>query len=166
MPSCGITIMKLTVLCALVLSFQMVFAQFRNFGDEIKARKKAQEKSVAESTGTNVVRIANGKAYHVLRSTNWVTLPPHYSQRLKVESVQDSKLIVSVEDYYPDGYSYAHNQYIVVTNHPSQSTAITGNILKDFRAIQIGRVQCYGDTVAIYDFGTLPVAAKTNATSK
>lgn len=154
------------VLCVLMLLDCDAFAQMRSFQDEINAGKKAQEKRVIESTGTNVVRLVNGKAYQVLRSTNWVTLPTHYSQRLKVESLQNSKIIVSVEDYIRDSFFYSHNKYIVVTNHPAQSTAVTGTILKDFRAIQIGRVQCYGDTVALYDYGTLPMASKTNTPTK
>jgi hypothetical protein len=149
--------------CVLIYFLAGAASLAQNFlGSNMRTGKSPEDmqRHVVESAGTNVVRLIDGKVYHVLNSTNWVTIPsPYYLQdrQIKVVKVFENKLIISEE-----GDNNVHLNYVIVTNHPQQKTALTGDHLKAFRAMKIGRVDYKGDAVALYDWGLTPQQVTTN----
>lgn len=129
---------------------------------EIAAQKKRAD---AEAAGTNLIRLVEGKAYHVLNSTNWITLPAK-SQRAKFSRPSPAGPIFEIENYnivrfgpsLGDGGRvwYAFDREVIITNYPSKKL-IAGDILP---AVRVMPVRTTESGIAVYDHGTPPVQPK------
>ena len=114
--------------------------------------------AAVDSAGTNVFRFVDGKLYNVVNSTNWETIPFPSSHQTTVETVFENKLIIAQD---------TGNEYktLMITNHPRQKTALSGDSLSRFRAMKIDRVDYLGRIVPLYDWGFTPQQVATNKSS-
>jgi len=108
------------------------------------------------------LRTVNGKVYNAISAPRWETVPPEFSNGYLYSCVVAAVLAegmacdISTSQYSESrGYrDNGHLKYILVKNHPLQSSAVTGTSVSQFRAMPIGRSQLFGSTVTVYDCGT------------
>jgi hypothetical protein len=123
---------------------------------------KRQQTHDEASAGTNLIRLVEGKAYHVLRSTNWVTLPRSY-ERGKFLELTDAGPAFEIEK--TDAYhNWSFDRVIVITNCPTQYRA-TGERMQPLRVLPVGVSKHFSVAAAIYDHGVLPSATANSVTS-
>lgn len=119
--------------------------------------KKAEEQRIKRSAGTNLVRVLDGKAYQVLKSTNWVTFPGPHQRAVFLVQTKDGPAF-TVEDYHRGEYYPSHR--VVIKNLPGTFKA-SGEILPDVRVMAVGTSAELGNPCAIYDYGALPKPASS-----
>ena len=130
-------------------------------GQEIAARKAAEQKNVLKATGTNVIRLVGGKAYHVINSTNWVTLPGLY-HRGKFSRPAAEGAVFELEKEMSRSWGTGINQgtswqefdrEVIIKNYPVKKL-IAGDPMPTLRVMPLTTT---ADGIAIYDYGTLPI---------
>jgi hypothetical protein len=118
-----------------------------------------------KAAGTNVIRLVDGKAYNVLLSTNWVTIPGFLDSGTFLENTVDGPAF-SIKKYLRGGGW--ETQTIVVRNSPYRFT-VNGQAMPPMRLLPVGTSKHFLVACPIYDWGKIPkpatnsIAASTNA---
>ncbi len=131
------------------------------------APKKTPAVIRASQADTNDFRWVEGKLYNRALSTNWVSLPTECvnspgtpGQMWRITSLRVAQLLpenhLIVEERYYVGRAHKSSQYFVVKNYPGAAKLVTGNPLPELRVLRTGSRELNGETIAVYDYGTLP----------
>ena len=114
-------------------------------------------------SGTNYIRIVDGKPYQVLSASNWVTLPgpnerARYSRQSNYGPVFTLEKRMEVRYRQSTGDStriwYEPVQEIAIKNYPEPSL-VADALLPSLRVMPI---RTTSEGIAVYDHGTVPKA--------
>lgn len=150
-------LMKLIILLVLMFAIPA-------FGQNLDTERRAGQERAAKVAGTNLIRLVEGKAYHVVNSTNWITLPTQF-QRGKFSRPSSDGPIFTLEKHMggqrfgPTWYEF--DREVIVKNYPV-TKLIAGDAMP---AIRVMPIRTTPEGIAVYDYGTLP-KPQTNAPAK
>lgn len=117
-------------------------------------------------SATNDIRIVEGKAYHVLSASNWVTLPgPHERARYARSSNYgpvfslEKRMAVRYRQHAGEGTRvwYEPYQEIAIKNYPEQKL-VAGALLP---AVRVLPIRTTSEGIAVYDYG-LPARSRSD----
>lgn len=164
-------ILPLLLLAVCIASAQNQASAIKHRAQQLSAEStKAEQAHTQQAVGTNVIRLVNGQAYNIARSTNWVTLPPpSFNSKgtplrvmrittLRVAAVLNATEL-ACEQVSHVGDTPGGSTYFIVKNFPEGAKLVTGSPLPEMRVMRIGSRSLYGQTVAVYDYGLSPQPA-------
>lgn len=96
-------------------------------------------------------RIANGKIYNVMLSTNWVTLGGGYNY-LEVQTVGPKAILFTVNSMLAYG-GFTVTKTFFVYHHPKHDSVTTGQQVESFRCIRVENLNINGVVYEAYDYG-------------
>ena len=116
----------------------------------------------------DVIRVVNGQPYHVLTSSNWVTLPgpnerakysraSNYGPVFKLEKRMEARYKQGSKEGTRVWYEAIHE--IAIKNYPEQGLVIDAPL----PSIRVMPIRTTSEGIAVYDHGTL---AKVGASKK
>ncbi len=159
----GMKLMLLLVLAAATVAQAQTDKALR--GAAIKpADVRSHAAQPIKDSGTNYLRIVDGKAYDVRSSSNWVTLPGP-GERARYLRLSNHGPVFALEKRmevrYRQGASdgtrvwYEPYQEIAIKNYPEQGLVVDAFL----PAIRVLLIRTTSEGIAVYNFGTLPKAA-------
>jgi len=132
---------------------------------------RSQSARTNQSAKADSIRIVNGQPFHVLTSSNWVTLPgPNERARYSRDSNYGPvfKLEKRIETRFRQGASegtrvwYEPIHEIAIKNYPEEGLVIDA-LLPSIRAMPI---RTTSEGIAVYDYGTVPKVSSGKGISR